>query len=334
MTPANNNVLERISKLLAMQESRGATEAEAQLAAEHVQRLLQEHNLTMSEVEAHGGKSDSPTAARTKTTLRVVKNKRMQWRVTLLEGLGRSHFCLVREQVIYEAASSKRRKRILLVGREINTRAVQMTFDYLEAACRRALSESGYPMTEGGNYTLEASYFLDGMAERVVERLEERRRERERESELNARAADGEGRALILSDVYGTEAELNNDHLNGFPPGTTATQNREWAARQAHIESERKRLEAEGLDPTVAYYLAHGYSQERAEAAATGYAQRSSQSRSRGRRSRTGWARGEETDYRRQNSPAFRQGKEAGTKVGLDAWVETGSARVRIGRAK
>jgi hypothetical protein len=328
-----NSILDKIAKLLALQESRGATEAEAQLACEHVQRLLQEHNLTLSEVEAHGGKSDSLTAARTKVSLRVVKNKRMQWRVRLVEGIAQSQFCLAHSQTYYERESAKFRKRIVLVGRDVNVKSVQMMFEYLEAACVRALRDSGYPMTEGGNYTRDAAYFLEGAAERLSERLAARRAERERESEERARASS-DGKSLVLSDVYGTEHDLNNDHLNNFPPGTTAARRRAGEERVARQEAEYARLRAEGVEETVAWYRSHGYSEERAAEAAAEYQRSSARSARRGGRggSANNWSRSNEEAYRRQTSSAFKRGLATGASIGLDEQVGTAAAPRRIGR--
>ncbi len=42
-----DRVLQHAAKLLAVQENRGASEAEATFATERLQRLLQDHNLTL-----------------------------------------------------------------------------------------------------------------------------------------------------------------------------------------------------------------------------------------------------------------------------------------------
>ena len=49
--------------------------AEAAIAAEHVQRLLQEHNLTLSQVEATGGASDEGGKREKVTTERKAAGK-------------------------------------------------------------------------------------------------------------------------------------------------------------------------------------------------------------------------------------------------------------------
>lgn len=53
-TVLDTNIIARIPKLTALTTERGASGAEATLVAEHVQRLLAEHNLSMAAVEATG----------------------------------------------------------------------------------------------------------------------------------------------------------------------------------------------------------------------------------------------------------------------------------------
>lgn len=72
-------VLKLAAKLLAIQEHRGATEAEAANAAEHLQRLLQEHNLTLSQIEAAGDQT-APTETRVKEAVKSYSSRSQQWR--------------------------------------------------------------------------------------------------------------------------------------------------------------------------------------------------------------------------------------------------------------
>jgi len=55
-TQTSDAVLDKIGKLLAMANNEGASENERNQAQDHVQRLLQVHNLSLSQVENHSGK--------------------------------------------------------------------------------------------------------------------------------------------------------------------------------------------------------------------------------------------------------------------------------------
>lgn len=318
-------ILNRIAKLLAVQETRGATEAEASIAAEHVQKLLEQHNLTLADVERHNGSSDE--GKRTKDN--TLKASPFQpWRVSLMEGIARNHFCLARPQKFYEG--KKQRQRLLVIGRDINVRAVKLTYEYLSTTLLRELKAQGFSLTDYTGYSKEGTYFLEGATERVVSRLDIRRREREAESVANAKtvASNGTGRELVLSDVYGSEANLNNDALNNYPPGTTASRRREQQEREARQKKEHDRLVAESVDDTVAWYRAYGYTEEQAASYAKQWTR---QSRSRGRAGHShgaqNWSRRDKSYYEKVTSSAYKAGVQAGNSVGLEAQVGANSAK-------
>lgn len=332
------SIYSRISKLLAIQEGRGATEAEAALAAERVQQLLQQHNLTLSEVEARGSEGQDKREKK-ETGLKAM----YRYQQTLLGDVAANFFCLHRVRKVW-VPGDKRQKtvmrrnlatgklephrlvhQVVLVGRSVNVTVCIQTYQYLLEAIYRAAREGGYD-----HRTREGKWFMDGAASRVADRLRERRREAELESSARAQPAQGNGthRELVLSDVYGSEADLNNDVLCGFPPGTTAAHRRQSEERWARQQAEQERLVAEGVDATEAWYRARGYSEERATKLAA------SQRRHAGRagRGRTrNWTSGDAAYYAKVNSSAYRDGKDAGNKIGLDTQVG-GSSQRRIGR--
>jgi hypothetical protein len=331
----NHDVYDRIKKLLALTEGRGATEAEAALAMEHVQRLLQDHGLTLAQVEASSGET-AGDRSKIVTDLRAA----YAYQLDLMRTLAENNFCLHTVRTVTARTEKprwdgragryvqeRRSKRHVLVGRELNVRVTTETYAYLLEALTRA---SSYDPRSADGKT-----FLEGGVARLVERLSERRRQREAESEANRTAAstigNGTHRELVLTDVYGSEADQNNDVLNGFPIGTTAARRRERAAENARREGERARLVAEGVDQIVATYRSYGYAPERAEELAASYratvaaAPRSRGGRSNGGRSNggrsNGWTHGQEAHYRRVNSASYRAGKAAGDAIGLDDQV-------------
>jgi hypothetical protein len=316
-----NPILVRVKKLLALANDGGATEAEAALAAAKVQEILQDHGLTLAQVEAT--QTDPQISTREK---RALDHRAMyEYQRDLMRALAENNFCLhhvARVFVPHERRSTTTRiidgvrvtgyheKRHVLVGRQLNVEVTQQTYEYLLGALRRANPYS--------HVTVDGKRFLSGAVQRLTERLAERRRERELASAQAPTKTNGTGRELVLSDVYGTEADLNNDTLNGFPAGTTATRNREAEARRARQQAEHDRLVAEGTDSTEAWYRAYGYEPERAAMYAAKYNRRAARA---GRGRTRNWTRGDEAHYAKVNSPAYQAGKQAGDAIGLDDQV-------------
>lgn len=318
MADNNETFLRRARKLLALAHDGGATEAEASLAAEKLQALLQDHNLTLAQVGA------APAGDR-----KAEKLDRGAFgpHHAIMSVLAENNFCLYRTIKVKSVDpraehTGWRTKKHMLIGRAFNIEATVLMYDYLVAAAERCAADAGY-----GKRSQDRNLYLAGIESRLRERLVERRRQREQESRpAPAPQGNGTGRELILTDVYGSEADLNNDALNNFPPGTTAANRRKAEERQAARSAERDRLVAEGCDPDVAWYKVHGYSDENAKAAV----KRSN--RRRGGRGRSqNWTRGDEAHYRRINSAAYKAGRVAGAGVGLDDQVGA-DARKRLGR--
>jgi hypothetical protein len=312
-----NPVLAKISKLLALADSaRGASEAEASLAAEHVQRLLQEHNLTLAQVEAASGNTPDASSSREKkvTASRAMYN----WQRGLMATIADNNFCLhvVRKLSVGKKDGRRVRRPVhSLVGRTLNVQVTLQTYEYLYAAMKRLADEAGYtPKTFSDRMT-----FYDGAVSRLVERLVERRRQAEAESTAAPRP-NGSGRELTLVDVYGSEADQNNDTLNNFPLGTTATRRREQADRMAKREAEEARLVAEGVEPTLAFYRSYGYSDELAVQYATKYNRRQARGRS-GRGYSQRWTQGNDRHHEKINSAPYKAGRQAGADIGLDQQV-------------
>lgn len=314
-----SRVLKMAAKLLAVQEGRGASEQEAAFAAEKLQQLLQDHNLTMSQVESEQGDGAAPVAARVKDSLELRTAKSQEWRQVLLKGIANNNFCLA-------ATSLYSGGKVSIVGRELNVNVTKMTYDYLAEAFVRTAKSQG--LTRETKTRRDYVYFMHGAVSRVVERLDERRRQREAEDAERTQTPSGNGshKELVLSDVYGSEADLNNDHYNRFPPGTTAARRRETVERTQRQTVEHDRLVAEGVDSTVAWYRAYGYSEEDATAQAVRFSRSSRRSGRHSSRAQN-WSRRDETEYRKVNSPAYKAGRQTGNDVGLDGQVGAGSTR-------
>lgn len=315
-----NPILTKISKLLALRDNAGATEAEATLAAEHVQRLLQDNGLTMAEVEAAGGSTDAGGQREKRTTNRRAM---YEYQRTLMAALAENNFCLhmivriVNAKPLYSGGRGKTSRSHVLVGRYVNVQGTEQMYDYLDSTMRRLATESGIDYRQNREF----NYFLDGATTRVVERLAQQRREREREDRTTpATRGNGTGRELVLTDVYGSEADLNNDLVNGFAPGTTAVRKQTHQAASAARRVREKELVDGGMDPVVAFYVAYGYGEDEAKTYADSWAKR--QSRRGGGRGRSqNWTQSDEKRSQKINSPAYQAGRAAGDNIGLDTQV-------------
>lgn len=331
MTTTLNPVLVRIQKLLAMTQGRGATEAEAAIAAEHVQRLLQDNGLTMAQVEAEGGNADDIGGSREKRT--TDRRAMYEYQRTLMGALASNNFCLhtiivvKNAKPLYSGGRGKTSRCHVLVGRFINVQGTEQMYDYLDTTMRRLATEAGIDYRA----TREFNLFLEGATSRVVERLTERRRERELQDRKDAamRAAagsNGTGKELVLADVYGSEADMNNDVLNGFPVGTTVRRRLDGQAKEAARQAKEKALVEAGVDPTEAFYQSYGYGEAEAKTYAQNWHRRSARTGGRGRS--TNWTRSDSKHAEKINSASYKAGRSAGNDIGLDSQV--GAAKRKL----
>ena len=320
-----NPIYSKIRKLLALSDSaRNSSEAEAQAAALKVQELLQDYGLSMAQIE-----SSQPETGPEKRENKIVERRAMYtWQQDLMAQLAKNNFCLhrIRTQRVEEYGKWYNSKRHQLVGRPLNVQVTLDTYDYLIEAMRRAAKDAGFDRSERSK-ARENTIFMEGATVRLTERLDEMRVQREEESrkaEEARRAAGGTGNALILSDVYGTEADLNNDALCNFPLGTTAQKRRDREAKEAARVAKEKELIAQGVEAIEAFYLSHGYEANRAKELAADYNKRRATS---ARRSSGGTYRAyrySEADYahaRKINSSAYKAGKSAGGSISLNTQV-------------
>lgn len=329
----------RIRKLMAMTEAAGCTEAEASNAASRIQAILAEHNIDMAEVASI---SDAPEK-REKTAHQRAAMYRYQR--TLMAALAKNNFCM---HFINEVTKPDPRGRFgqrtvkchFLLGRMVNVHVTAMTYDYLVDTMDRLLPYLG--MQKRGK---EALLWLEGCTDRLVERLDERREAAEAESAAKAReertrrahpGAATDGRALVvLTDVYGTEEELNLDALHGFEPGHHARVRAERERRNSAVQA----LKDQGIRFGVAWDMVN-YGLDRAAAEARNpeqvsvyeapdptpetEAQRSKRRQRDERESARYWerlGRKQRAEDERRSHPDYLAGRRTADNVGLDNQV-------------
>ncbi len=350
---ANDKVIDRVRKLMALANNKGATEAEAQNAAAMAQRILQDNGLSMAQIERAGKAAQAEEMGGKREKKNTDRRAMYRWQRELMEALAKNNFCLALEDVIerFDGRKMRKSKTYILIGREINVITTTIMYDYLSQTVRRLATTEGYD--HAGNER-DHHIFLEGATSRIIERLDDQRAEREAEDERRAKeekartqhpsAAPSSGGALIvLSDVYGSETDLNNDHRYGLEPGTTAQRRRDeeaeaerWRKQQAEIRARRdemyEKLIKGGMDEDVAMHMAYnGMTEERAREyvaeaeeerkKAAKRAQRQSY-RPRSGGSYRGPSQAEMREQERRNSQAYRDGYKKGDAVSLNQQID------------
>lgn len=352
----DKSIVVRIQKLMAITTERGATEAEAAIASEHVQRMLAEHNITMATIEASGG--DTGEGGK-RTRENVGRRQVYKWQRNLMSAIAKLHFCLAIPKFRYRMHGPEIFDGYDLIGRVDNVTTTRVMFEYLLQTIERLARE------DVGNdpsqfFTKYAHSFKEGCADRLVDRLEDKHRDIVEQQERQVREDQAKAKhpaatksnlpAIMLKDVIQHEDDLNNDLRRGWEPGTTAAKRAkdEQAERDREAKQEKRLAEAKamGLDDDAAYYYSIGYDKERAirtanarnepdepekpETEAQKRKREAREERQR-QRNREWWERREAREASRLDRTAYYKGNQAGDNVSLDRQVDK-EKRVKIGR--
>jgi len=252
-TEFNQNIIEKVKKLLAMANDSRGNENEANLAMERVQQLLASYNLTMSEVENSPDKNNK-TIEDTKRAKTTIHKNAMYKYQQLMSYIADSHYCVyfLGERMLYNEKSMKwnKRKYHVLIGREVNTVTATLMFDYLDNTINKLVNEL-YPNPL--NLTKSAVSWREGCARRLCQRLYERRVERDNKQKEEAQKASNGTGLMLLTDIRSNEQDLNNDFYYGYPAGTTTKRRHEYLEAQknkvevpeAEVLSDKERADRE-----------------------------------------------------------------------------------------
>lgn len=320
MTPSHS-VIDRIRKLIALSGS--SNPHEAALAAERMQTLLQDHNLTLADIEGRSS-DESPLADRERQE-QVKRPAIYAWQRDLMRKLAENNFCLhfiqekrVRDpngahtmwsELEQDYIACRKTKRHVLIGRSDNVTATTLMFDYLVDTMGKLNPYKGGSLTDRSI----ATNWFEGCAETLCERLEAQRRGRVEE--------DNQTPGLVrLSNLYGSEEELNYDFRHGLKPGTTAQKRREEEAAELEIQRKQEELIAKGASVDDSWYLARGYAVPSTEPQkiVKGSTQHSG-------RGPSGWTQKDQREWDRRNSSTFKEGKRRGHDIGLGGSLRDGS---------
>lgn len=346
-----DDIVKRIKKLMDLAE-RAGTPAEAALAAQRMQDLLQKYNLSRADVESRTAVDSTQAtqiiqdAPREKTDVKD-RTALYKYQRDLMETISKNNFCMYFTSIryVYDPLGKHRRylqdseswcnckklKVHTLIGRSDNVTASALMYDYLLDTMHRLLPFSGQ-----ARISQDAHLWLAGCTETLVERLVAQREGREK---TKMKQVPG---LIRLADLYSNEDDLNNDFKNGWEVGTTckrriareaesARRKAEWEAEQAEYKRKQEELIAAGTDPSDAYYIARGEEVPPPEPVQIGRKPRRSYYQPSYYRSDQAEYRREQRESARRSSASFKSGQEQGKNIGLGGRLKkSGSGRKEI----
>lgn len=186
----------KIQKLLALGE-RAGTEAEAQAAMSAAHRLLAEHNLSMSDIEAHG--VETPESLETDESVPTAL-RNTYWRDATYSAVAKLYFC----KVYMKKNRSTNTRLYAIVGKPSNIAVVKymaaMLVNTVDELSVNTAKEAARIQAEDGivlNVKAFAASFRIGYATRIAKRVNDEI-EAARKGSIKSEA----GTALMLAPVY------------------------------------------------------------------------------------------------------------------------------------
>lgn len=147
-------ILERIKKLMALADDRGATEAEAMAAALAAQKLIAEYDV--EDWEIHAKDAEPVVKERAEETPR-------KWRWKLADVIGPAFRCRNYNSSCWDKKAGRYRQHMVFVGYKTDARAAALTFNTLYRIGNRLANR----YTRGCRYNTYNSYvlgFVNGIA--------------------------------------------------------------------------------------------------------------------------------------------------------------------------
>ncbi|HJU10707.1 MAG TPA: DUF2786 domain-containing protein [Candidatus Binataceae bacterium] len=155
------NIIEKVQKLRALTEQRGATEDEAVAAQQRMFTLLAKYNLELSEIP-----DDEPNKPDTTIESEHAARERSVWKHLLYGAVTRLNF----------SESFRRARRIVIVGTKANILASREMASYLVETVER-LANQAAAKVPGDERRRYRHSFAEGCATRIYDRLEQMRLE-------------------------------------------------------------------------------------------------------------------------------------------------------------
>lgn len=324
-TGATQNIDKIIKRIEALLNTNGRNEEEARLYAAKAQELLEAYNLDMAVL---GRSATGIQGAARKDTNK--KGGLYSWQRRLWKAVAELNFChYLSVKGLAKGSTYEHR----LIGSHANVIGTQVMAEYLQATIEKLAQKWAKENYYKSVFVREAIAYREGMTNRISERLQERREEviskarqdeQKRKQEQAARGEASTGSALTIVDIISSEADFNNDYLNGWELGTTARNkhndemhHQAWLAKQA----EATRIHKEKMENDVAYRAAYEAKLAKDEEEFQAWIKKASRSSSRPRSTNVRMRTMTEEEKRAQMW-SFREGVEAGDQVGIDTQID------------
>lgn len=320
--PATDAVIEKVRKLLALAKNND-NEHQAEAATNKARELLEAYNLDLAIV-------NKKTDGFTPRDKQKMRGGLYGWQRDLWNMTAQLNFCKYWYYKGLKPGSSYEHE---LLGSKVNVLSTTLMANYLQDAVERLARDWVKDNRPGKSiFIKEAIAYREGMTNRLVGRMWNLRHDRMKEEEARVKATRAQNaahgvfteNALVISDVINTEEDLNNDHVNGWPMGTSANNRK---VREAQQEAAQRAAQEE-LDRQNVWDLAHPIEaaarKAKEDAAAREYI-RKWEEKIKNRKERTRKATPEEE--RRQLS-SYADGYDDGEHVSLDRQIDADKRRL------
>lgn len=319
----DSKIIERIKKLLALANN-NSNEAEAEAAMAKATEMLEAYNLDMA-ILGHTAKG-----AQRNDTKRT--GGLYGWQRKLWKAVAEINFChYLSIKGLTKGSTYEHR----LIGSHANVVSTEMMATYLQETIEKLAQQWAKDSQFKSVFVREAIAYREGMTARITERLQARRDKQIREEKARAEEAkrDAEARgqassshALTIVDIVSTEADFNNDYLNGWELGTTAKNRHDSdMARKARMaeyaEAQRVHEERMANDPE---YRAKKEAEAKANAEywAKFDAKWEKKQARRDLRPSKPRARARTEEEKRMDLDSYWDGRDHGDRVGIDTQVD------------
>lgn len=323
----DDKLIERMRKLLAL-ATNNDNEHQATAAMAKLQEMLEAHNLDMAILGKSGKGAQRSDTKKT--------GGLYGWQRKLWKEVAELNFCYyfsikgLAKGSVYEHR---------LVGSHANVVSTELMATYLQQTVERIAQQWAKDTGYKSVFVREAIAYREGMADRIAARLsdrrykikEEARREQEARKEAERAKMPTTGTELTILDVISTEADFNNDYLNGYEMGTTARNRKDWEARSAaSAAASRKRMEERDAAEAANPALKEARLREEAKLMAQWKAEDAKRQARRNKTPPKPRYRAMTAEEQRRELGSYWRGQEAGSSVGLDTQVDTAKTK-RIG---
>lgn len=343
----DTKIIFRIQKLLALANDGRGNEEEANSAMAKAHEIMSQHNLTMATIAATGKKEGGE--ARSKESMDG--QAMFDYQRDLMTVIAETNYCYV--SIIYKYTKrGNKGAGYRLIGTESNVATAKHMFEYLMQTINRLVMEE-IDNDYRKRMSRWAISWCTGCAERLRERIKDRHdkyladqkkkaKEAERASRHPASASRG-ALVVVMEDYASKEADFNNDFKNGWEPGTTAANRIKCEAEVVAKQKERfAKAKEEGFSDEVAKAFAENWWSFATPQAAADWMKPEEEieltlTEAQKEKQQKRWEREDKTERNRRNRElnkrdwsAHDKGKEAGSRIGLDAQLDKSADRKSI----